>query len=359
MSRSLLMYLPVLAAVGLVFFGLERYIYHFLRWFIPKGRAHKWLLHLPALLLAAASFNLFSTYGILLLHFWFIAMLVELVLLTVSRIGISIPNTKALVAIPLCITALFAAWGFYNMAHPVQTNFTIHTDKPIRAEGIRIALITDVHYDTIQNPIHLQKAIPAINAQHPDVIVLGGDIVEEGTSKERMQEVFRVLGQLEAPIYYIYGNHDQQNYSRSPAYTHRELEEAIRAAGITILADEAAAFGEDVLLYGRIDSSMPGRSPLPDLEDQNRLVIIADHQPNRWKESAAAGGDLQLSGHTHAGQIWPIGQFLELAGGLSYGQYDRDGITSIVSSGFAGWGFTMRTSERCEYAIVDVVPVAN
>lgn len=101
---------------------------------------------------------------------------------------------------------------------------------------------------------------------------------------------------------------------------------------------------------------MPGRSPLPDLIDRNRLVVIADHQPNRWKESASAGGDLQLSGHTHAGQIWPIGQFLELAGGLSCGQYNRDGITSIVSSGFAGWGFTMRTSEWCEYVIVDVVP---
>lgn len=359
MFRSPVLSIAFFIGVALFFLGIELYIYHFLRWLVPKGWERKRLLHLPALLLTIASFNLFSTYGILLLHFWFIAMLVELVLLGLSRVGLSIPNTKALAAIPLCITALFAGWGFYNMSHPVQTNFTVQTTKPIQAEGIRIALITDVHYDTIQNPIHLQNAIADINAQHPDFIVLGGDIVEEGTSRERMQEVFQVLGQLEAPIYYIYGNHDQQNYSSSPAYTHQELDEAIQAANITILADEVAEIGADVLLYGRIDSSMPGRSPLPDLIDRNRLVVIADHQPNRWKESASAGGDLQLSGHTHAGQIWPIGQFLELAGGLSCGQYNRDGITAIVSSGFAGWGFTMRTSARCEYAIVDVVLDAN
>lgn len=216
MFRSPVLSIAIFIGVALFFLGMERYIYHFLRWLVPKGWERKRLLHLPALLLTIASFNLFSTYGILLLHFWFIAMLVELVLLGLFRVGISIPDTKALAAIPFCITVLFAGWGFYNMSHPVQTNFTVQTTKPIRSNGIRIALITDVHYDTIQNPIHLQNAIADINAQHPDFIVLGGDIVEEGTSRERMQEVFQVLGQLEAPIYYIYGNHDQQNYSSSP-----------------------------------------------------------------------------------------------------------------------------------------------
>lgn len=356
MSRFPLQFIPILAVVLLLFLGLERYIFHFLLWMAPQSWTHRRLLHIPALLLSIASFSLFSTYGILLLHFWILSMLTELAFLLLSKSGISIPVGRLLVILPLCLTALFAGWGFYNIAHPVQKSFTVQTTKPIRAEGIRIALITDVHYDTIQDPIHLQNAISDVNAQHPDFIVLGGDIVEEGTSKERMQEVFQVLGKLEAPIYYIYGNHDQQNYSRSPAYSHRELENAIQAAGITILADESAEIGEDVLLFGRIDPSIPGRSSLPELDDSKRLVIIADHQPNAWKENAAAGGDLQLSGHTHAGQIWPIGQFLELAGGLSYGKYSRDGITAIVSSGFAGWGFTLRTSARCEYAIVDVVP---
>lgn len=356
MSRSPLLFIPILAVAGLLFFGLERYVYHFLLFLTPQDWVHRRLLHIPALLLAVASLNLFSSYGILLLHFWAVSMLTELVLLLLQRFGLSIPASKALVLLPLLITAALAGWGFYKINHPIQTNYTVHTAKPIRPEGWRIALITDTHYDTIQGPNHLQAAIAKINAQHPDAVVLGGDIVEEGTSKERMQEVFQVLGQLEAPVYYVYGNHDQQNYSRHPAYTHQELAEAIARAGITILDDKEAAVSDELLLYGRIDPSIPGRSPLPDLTDSKRLVIIADHQPNDWKENAAAGGDLQLSGHTHAGQIWPIGQLLELAGGLSYGQYHRDGITSIVSSGFAGWGFTMRTSERCEYVIVDVVP---
>lgn len=356
MSSFPLYLIPILAIFAVFFLGMERYIYHFLRWLLPDGWNRRKLLHLPALLLSVASLSLFSSYGILLLHFWVLSMITELVLKLTKKAGIHIAETKLWVLAPTVITCAFAIWGFYNMAHPVQTNYTLETSKPIRPEGWRIALITDTHYDTIQDPIHLQNAIGQINAQHPDLVILGGDIVEEGTSKERMVEAFQVLSQLDAPTYYIYGNHDQQNYSGTPAYTHRELEEAIADAGITILEDSEATVKSDLLIYGRVDPSMGYRDSMPNLSDPNRYVIIADHQPNHWKENAAAGGDLQLSGHTHAGQIWPIGYFLELAGGLSYGCYDRDGITSIVSSGFAGWGFTLRTSQRCEYVVVDVVP---
>ena len=61
--------------------------------------------------------------------------------------------------------------------------------------------------------------------------------------------------------------------------------------------------------------------------------------------------DLELSGHTHAGQIWPIGHFTEMAGQLNYGLYQRGSCKVIVSSGEAGWGYSMRTQEHCEYVI--------
>ncbi|MFR5087844.1 MAG: hypothetical protein ACLTDT_09920 [Clostridium sp.] len=72
------------------------------------------------------------------------------------------------------------------------------------------------------------------------------------------------------------------------------------------------------------------------------------------EENAQAGVDLELSGHTHAGQIWPIGHFTEMAGQLNYGLYQRGSCKVIVSSGEAGWGYSMRTQEHCEYVMINL-----
>ncbi len=81
---------------------------------------------------------------------------------------------------------------------------------------------------------------------------------------------------------------------------------------------------------------------------------MADHQPIESEENDAQGVDLQLSGHTHAGQIWPTGVLSELLGALNYGQYRTGGCDVIVSSGIAGWAYAMRTGEHCEYVVVDL-----
>ena len=114
---------------------------------------------------------------------------------------------------------------------------------------------------TIQSPDILKNKIEEINALNPDVIVLGGDIVEEGTSKASMQEVFRVLGGLKSTYgtYYVYGNHDRQLYadvtSHSRKYTEQELVQAIETNSITILCDDWVPVGDELILAGREDAS--------------------------------------------------------------------------------------------------------
>ncbi len=89
------------------------------------------------------------------------------------------------------------------------------------------------------------------------------------------------------------------------------------------------------------------------------FLLTLDHQPLETAENAAAGVDLMLSGHTHAGQLFPVGYLTEWTGGMNYGLYQTGNFQSIVSSGFAGWGYGIRTQGHCEYVIVDIVPSAG
>ena len=177
-----------------------------------------------------------------------------------------------------------------------------------------------------------------------------------------MQEVFQHLGCLDAPmgIYFVYGNHDRQADSSDHTFTDAELVAAIEENGITILEDDAKLIGGELLLIGRADAawnkstSRKSISELIQLGQEDLFLLTLDHQPLEATENASAGVDLMLSGHTHAGQIFPVGYLMEWSGGLNYSLYQIGNCQSIVSSGFAGWGYGIRTQEHCEYVIIDI-----
>lgn len=266
--------------------------------------------------------------------------------------------------IPLILFSCLMMYGRSNMNHVVETDYIVITDKAIREEGYRVAFLSDLHYGTVQDKAVLQSEISKINAQNPDIVILGGDIVEEGTSKEDMQDVFCYLGSLEAPlgVYFVYGNHDRQADADIRTYTDAELATAIKDNGIVILEDEGKLLDGALMLIGRADVGWNLDCPrkkiselVPD-DGDNLFLLTVDHQPLELEENDAAGIDLMLSGHTHAGQLFPVGYVTELLGGLNYGIYYGRNCKSIVSSGFAGWGYEIRTQANCEYVIVDIIP---
>lgn len=263
--------------------------------------------------------------------------------------------------LPVALTVLMLGYGYFNMSHAVRTEYEIGTEKNLQ-DSCRLVLITDTHYGTIQDTDVLKGAVERINEEQPDLVILGGDLVDEGTSKERMEELFRVLGGIESRygIYYVYGNHDRQPYTDQPTFADSELADTVRENGIVILEDEAVELGDELLLGGRADAAwgnIAGRASVETIlqgADRERFIIMADHQPIEAAENAAAGVDLLVSGHTHAGQIWPIGVFSELFGTLNYGEYREGDCRIVVSSGFTGWGYPFRTEKHCEYVVIDV-----
>lgn len=266
--------------------------------------------------------------------------------------------------IPVILTSLFLIGGYYNMHHVVETSYTISTDKPIREEGYRVAMISDVHYGVSLDRQELEKVCLRISKRQPDLVVLCGDIVDDDTTKEQMQEVFEVLGSIENSlgIYYVYGNHDRPfSFNEEGSdYTLEELVVAMESQGIRILQDEVLEVTEDVTIIGREDRSFMYRAGMQELvleADPSDFILTLDHQPNEYAENASLGTDLLLSGHTHNGQIWPINWLQEIVpfNDAVYGhEWIDEDTQGVVSSGLAGWMFPIKTAGRAEYVMIEI-----
>lgn len=322
-----------------------------------------------AVFIALACRNMWSVRTVIILHLLAFALLFDVIALFTKvichnrqpgklyRFGRRLYGCGLL---PIAAAALLLIYGFFNMNHVIKTEYLLETEKNLG--NYKVVLITDTHYGTIQDTEVLKNKIEEINMQNPDIVVLGGDIVEEGTSKEQMQEVFQVLGGItnHYGIYYVYGNHDRQPYTQNRSFTNEELEHAITENGIVILEDDYVEIRDDLVIAGRGDAAwgnVSGRASTEEILDgidREKYIILADHQPVEAEENSEQGVDLEISGHTHAGQVWPVGVLSELAGILNYGEYQEGACKVIVSSGFTGWGYPIRTEEHCEYVVINI-----
>ena len=238
-----------------------------------------------------------------------------------------------------------------------QTTYPVVSEK--LETPVRILFVSDLHFGTAMDVERLRAYCDEMQETKPDLVLLGGDIVDESTGKADMQAAFAALGSIESTYgtYFVYGNHDRANYASSRPYSAQELEAAILDSGIVILRDERVQAGE-LTLCGTEDLSSRSRLPAAELlkdADGAGLTLVLSHQPGGAEEYAAAGADLMLSGHTHDGQIWPLGYINALIG-PKYGEYTFGDMTLLVSSGICGWGYPVRTQGVSEYVLIDLLP---
>lgn len=266
--------------------------------------------------------------------------------------------------VPIILTAIILAYGYWNMNDIVEKDYKIYTNKNIRDEGYRVAMISDLHYGTVMNREKLQAVCNDIEEAEPDIVVLCGDIVDEKTTIEQMKEATEILGDIKSKygVFYIYGNHDDARYSSIPSYTKDELKNELLSNNIHVLVDESYEINDDFVIVGRDDegfSKEEGRKSSEDLIaniDKSKFILLLDHQPSELNLNSSLGYDLQLSGHTHKGQIWPAGLISELFNfnELEYGYKKIGDYEIIVSSGISGWNYPIRTGSKSEYLIIDI-----
>lgn len=261
----------------------------------------------------------------------------------------------------LVFGVLFFVYGTVNM-ETVRPRYHEYTSAKLKNE-YKIVFVADLHVGSSQ-PFELtEQTVEKIKAENPDFIILGGDITDDYTEKEEMENTYRLFGETGIPVYFVFGNHEVVQHAKYMKnglhYTEAELVKAIEDNSITILADEYAELGEDLLLLGREDAAVPDlRKDIDTLAnpDPDKFLLVADHQPTKAKDNLKAGTDLQLSGHTHAGQLFPNGLFFSLVS-YTLGDYDLgDGKIMNVSSGACGWRVPFRTESSCRFEVVTIKP---
>lgn len=415
-----------LSAAGIFMIPLCIYLYFFIRRILKMFASDNmvWLQRgvsgLLAVLITAPAYNLFGLWAALILHFAVISAVVDMIrsvikvcLKRTKRVGRKQPgipgqadgiyDTKdvkdikniknikdiknvqegaarscrsgefsyrawdfmwrsGILAAVMTLSVL--AYAYVNMHHVVVTEYTVSTEKDIRDEGYEIVFLSDLHFGTTMDQEQLSEYCDQIEEEEPDLVVLGGDIVDESASLQQVREAFGTLGRIDSTygVYYVYGNHDKGRYAKNCDFTEQQLSQTIRESGIGILEDETAEINGELSLSGRQDRSDARRSDrkrksaarlLKDIPDSS-FHILADHQPRGMEENEKAGYDLMLSGHTHAGQMWPVGLITTLFDKetVNYGRESFGDMELIVSSGIAGWGYPLRTGKHCEFVVV-------
>lgn len=262
------------------------------------------------------------------------------------------------VAAGLALIITLAGWLVAR--NPVLKEYTIELDKAFGDMGsISIVMLSDLHMGTGMLEGDLDRMINHTNAQNADIICLTGDIFDEITPQPLREATIIALAGLKAAygVYYVSGNHD-------PSFGDAEAA-LLEASGVKIVDNRCLLINGCFYIAGRADGGHGGQVERKDLAviladiDKAKPLIVLDHRPGEYEHAQLSGTDLQLSGHTHAGQLFPFGIVSKWANKVNYGLMQTGGFSLIVSSGYGVWGFPVRTSGFSEYVKITLIPAAR
>lgn len=370
-----------LIIVFLVYFLINLYL--FLKGFrILSSRKNLRTIYVISFVLFASSFiagkilevkhsSDFSDFLNLIGGFWLAFMLYGSLILLLSDIIFPILKVSGLLAknkiflfrkwayfSTLIISSIAIIGGFINALNPVVRHYEISINKSAGdLKEFRIAAVSDIHLGSVIGKRNIEKLSKMLKEARPDAVFLLGDIVDGEIAPVMRRNLLKYFNcQVSSDrLVAITGNHE---FIGNPAISIPYIENN----GIRILKDEMVVISDYIQVIGRIDSyganfSNYRRQPLEKLmekADSDKPIIVLDHQPINLDETEKASVDIQLSGHTHNGQLWPLNYIVALFYEISYG-YGKKGNTHIlVSSGFGLWGPMVRTGSRPEIVVVDV-----
>jgi predicted MPP superfamily phosphohydrolase len=246
-----------------------------------------------------------------------------------------------LAGILLAATALIQ-----GLRPPVVHDYEVRlAGLPVEDNGLKIAVISDMHVGRLLDGQWLSARIDQINALQPDLVIFLGDLFEGDSQSERQDSMKNMLQGLSARhgVWAVTGNHESHGGKDSSV---RFLEDA----GVFVLDNEWKEFRPGLALGGVGDgdhheSSAASAERIRQVlaaKPSDAATIFLSHRPQMIDEAVSAGVGLMLCGHTHGGQIWPFSYLVSLKNPLLAGRYEINGMPVIVSRGTGTWGPRMR-----------------
>lgn len=252
--------------------------------------------------------------------------------------------------------ALLMICGYLKYNWKVRTEVPIRVDKPINDStafgSMRIVAISDLHLGYGITKTELDGWIETINSENPDIVLIAGDIIDasarpliEGNYAESFKNIKAPMG-----VYACLGNHEYISGLKNSI-------DFIEKAGIKLLRDSVAEVDDSFYVVGRDDKMNEQRKSIEQLVkdlDHSKPIILLDHQPYHLDEAEKNNIDLQISGHTHQGQVWPISMITKQLYELDHGHKKKGNTNIIVSSGIGIWGGKFRIGTQSEYVVIDI-----
>ena len=287
-------------------------------------------------------------------HPWMIAylyLLIAFILADIGRLVGLIPkdwlisNWYTLLGL-LGVIAIVLVLGGIHYKHKYREELTVKTVKPLE-RPMTIVLASDLHLGYSNRKPELSRWVDMINAEDPDLVLFGGDIVDIQLRPLLEGNYAEEFARIKAPLFTVLGNHEYIG-------NEQDSEKFFADAGITLLRDSVAYF-QGITVVGRDDRSNPRRKPLSELASAlPGFTILLDHQPYHLEDAELAGIDFQFSGHTHRGQVWPLSWVTDAMYEKSWGHHRRGSPRYYVSSGLGIWGPKIRIGTRSEYLVLHI-----
>ena len=337
---------------------------------LEPGRGGRLLLGLFFLVMVLGPLILHQTgqgtsWAALIVYTW-MGVAFYLLLASGVTLGVQLLGLKALLR-PLALVLLIAtvvltSYGFWQARSP-RMRFQIipTTSLPAGQKNLDIAVISDLHLFSVEAETRLARVCKVLERLEYDLLLSVGDLIEVGADSAQLAPLARRLAQVDPPLgkYAVFGNHE---YYADQAHGPGFSEEFYRAAGFRLLRGETTQAGEAIQLVGLDDFHNPSarreaaESDLLDQVDPDRFVLLLRHQP-LINPASVGRFDLQVSGHTHGGQLWPFGLIIKLAySPYLKGLYELgSGSRLYVTVGAGTWGPPIRIGAPAEVTLIRLV----
>lgn len=257
----------------------------------------------------------------------------------------------------LLLVFLIVFFGYVNTLFLRVRTFPVEIKKSAgELKELNLVMVSDVHLGTVIRSGRLEKIVDKINDLHPDIVLLPGDIVDEDVNSVAEQNMARILKKLKARfgVFACTGNHEYfGGVEAAVSYMNQ--------GGITVLQDSVIKVADAFYIAGRKDLMSErladGRKSLDWIlreVDKSLPIILMDHQPYQLEIPKQNGVDLQLSGHTHHGQLFPFNYITRMIYDLSWGYAKIENTHYYVSCGVGTWGPPIKTNSYPEIVLLNL-----